>query len=168
MVGFPRMLHLGADNGNGCQVALFLNQVQGFESLVLSFQGVLRVSTGSSSGISVVALRGRYNERGSSRFGASVDPPRALRNDLIVKLVRRTDRTAANPVRLNDSPKDAPPAASFEEPTSMYSTTVLQAEWTTERTTRKLLNQETGDTNAKRGNRTGVISFGPDPGFRGV
>ena len=47
-------------------------------------------------------------------------------------------------------------------------TTVLQAEWTTERTTRKLLNQETGDANAKRGNRTGVMSFGPDPGFRGV
>ena len=47
-------------------------------------------------------------------------------------------------------------------------TTVGQTKRSTERTTRKLLNQEAGDANAKRGNRAGVMSFGPDPGFRGV
>ena len=45
------------------KVSLFLNQIQGFELLELPFQGVLRVSSGSPSGISVVGLRGRYNER---------------------------------------------------------------------------------------------------------
>ena len=46
------------------QVALSLNQVQGFESLPLPFQGVLRVSVGSPTEVSVVGLRSRYNERG--------------------------------------------------------------------------------------------------------
>ena len=55
------------------QVALFLNQVQGFESLALPFEGVLRISTGSSSGLSVVGLRGRYNERGD--FLIATTPP---------------------------------------------------------------------------------------------
>ena len=55
------------------QVALFLNQIQGFESLVLPFQGVLRVSTGSQSGVSVAGLRGRYNERGD--FLITTTPP---------------------------------------------------------------------------------------------
>jgi hypothetical protein len=45
-------------------VALFLNQVSGFESLRLPFRGLLRISTNSSSGISVIGFRGRYNERG--------------------------------------------------------------------------------------------------------
>ena len=45
------------------QVALFLNQVQGFETLSLPFSGVLRISTGAATGVSVVGLRGRYNER---------------------------------------------------------------------------------------------------------
>ena len=49
--------------GNG-QVALFLSEVSGLGGLPNPFQGVLRVSTSSSSGISVVGLRGRYNERG--------------------------------------------------------------------------------------------------------
>ena len=41
----------------------FLDQIQGFESLALPFKSVLRISTGSASGVSVVGLRGRYNER---------------------------------------------------------------------------------------------------------
>ncbi|HYR84529.1 MAG TPA: NHL repeat-containing protein [Terriglobia bacterium] len=44
------------------QAALFLNQVQGLANLPTPFQGVLRVS--SSTSISVIGLRGRYNERG--------------------------------------------------------------------------------------------------------
>jgi hypothetical protein len=44
------------------QAAIFLNQIPGFASLPASFQGVLRLS--SAAPISVVGLRGRYNERG--------------------------------------------------------------------------------------------------------
>lgn len=43
------------------QVARFLSEIPGLESLPSEFQGVLRVS--SASPISVVGLRGRYNER---------------------------------------------------------------------------------------------------------
>src|SRR5262245_20091181 len=47
------------------QVAKFLTQIPGFESIQAPFQGVLRVSsTSSPAGIAVVGLRGRYNERG--------------------------------------------------------------------------------------------------------
>ena len=42
------------------QVAMFLNQVEGLRNLPSPFQGVLRIS---GTGISVVGLRGRYNER---------------------------------------------------------------------------------------------------------
>ena len=45
--------------GNG-QIALFVNELGNFP---FAYQGVLRISTTSSSGISVVGLRGRYNER---------------------------------------------------------------------------------------------------------
>ena len=45
------------------QIALFLNQINGFQSLPSSFQGVLRISTSSSLGISVIGLRSRNNER---------------------------------------------------------------------------------------------------------
>jgi hypothetical protein len=45
------------------QIARFLHQVEGFGTLPSSFQGVLRVTTTSASGISIVGLRGRYNER---------------------------------------------------------------------------------------------------------
>ena len=45
------------------QRALFLNELPGFSSLPASFQGVLRVSTNAVSGVSVIGLRGRYNER---------------------------------------------------------------------------------------------------------
>jgi hypothetical protein len=47
------------------QVAKFLNQISGFEGVQVPFHGVLRISsTSSPSGIAVVGLRGRYNERG--------------------------------------------------------------------------------------------------------
>ena len=45
-------------------IAKFLRQIAGFTTLPIPFQGVLRVSTASPGGISVVGLRGRYNERG--------------------------------------------------------------------------------------------------------
>jgi len=46
------------------QKAIFLNQIQGLGSLQLPFQGVLRVSSADfSEPISVIGLRGRYNER---------------------------------------------------------------------------------------------------------
>src|SRR5262249_14290500 len=44
-------------------LALFLSQFPGFSALPSEFQGVLRISTTSPNGISVVGLRGRYNER---------------------------------------------------------------------------------------------------------
>jgi hypothetical protein len=43
------------------QTATFLNQVAGLTGIPLPFQGVVRIS--SSAAISVVGLRGRYNER---------------------------------------------------------------------------------------------------------
>ncbi len=49
--------------GNG-QVAVFLNQIKGFDTVTLPFTGVLRVSTDSVSGIAVTGLRGITNERG--------------------------------------------------------------------------------------------------------
>ncbi|HYK92147.1 MAG TPA: SBBP repeat-containing protein [Acidobacteriota bacterium] len=46
------------------QIALFLKQIPGFESLPSPFRGVLRVSTKSTAAkVSVIGLRGRYNER---------------------------------------------------------------------------------------------------------
>jgi len=44
------------------QAAMFLNEMPGFSTLPPTFQGVLRVSS-SSGAISVIGLRGRYNER---------------------------------------------------------------------------------------------------------
>jgi hypothetical protein len=46
----------------GGQIAVFLDQIQGFGALAPDFQGVLRISTSSSEGISVLGLRSRYNE----------------------------------------------------------------------------------------------------------
>jgi hypothetical protein len=43
------------------QTATFLNQIPGLASLPLPFQGVMRIS--STSQISVIGLRARYNER---------------------------------------------------------------------------------------------------------
>jgi hypothetical protein len=48
-----------------------LNQITGFGSLPLPFQGVLRAS--STASISVMGLRGRYNERGD--FLMTTTPP---------------------------------------------------------------------------------------------
>src|SRR5204862_8086254 len=45
------------------QVAKFLNELPGFSAVQSSFQGVLRISTNSSGAISVIGLRGRFNER---------------------------------------------------------------------------------------------------------
>jgi hypothetical protein len=49
--------------GNG-QVSMFLGEITGFGALPNPFQGVLRVSTNATTGLSLVGLRGRYNERG--------------------------------------------------------------------------------------------------------
>jgi len=55
------------------QIAEFLGQIPGFGSLPNPFQGVLKVSTTAASGISVVGLRGRQNERGD--FLITTTPP---------------------------------------------------------------------------------------------
>ncbi len=55
------------------QVAQFLGQLPGFSSLPNSFQGILRVSAAAGSGVSVVGLRGRQNERGD--FLITTTPP---------------------------------------------------------------------------------------------
>lgn len=55
------------------QVAMFLNQIPGFSGLTAPFQGVLRISTTAPTGISVVGLRGRTNERGD--FLITTTPP---------------------------------------------------------------------------------------------
>ena len=55
------------------QIAQFLGQIPGFGSLPNPFQGVLKVSTTAASGISVVGLRGRQNERGD--FLITTTPP---------------------------------------------------------------------------------------------
>jgi hypothetical protein len=53
------------------QQATFLNQIPGFGALPMPFQGVLRAS--STSNISVMGLRGRYNER--EEFLMTTTPP---------------------------------------------------------------------------------------------
>jgi len=53
------------------QNAFFLSQVPGLTSLPASFQGILRIS--SATPVSVVGLRGRYNERGD--FLITTTPP---------------------------------------------------------------------------------------------
>jgi hypothetical protein len=47
----------------GGQTALFLHEIPGFKNVVSPFQGVFRVSTDSRAGLSLIGLRGRYNER---------------------------------------------------------------------------------------------------------
>jgi len=56
--------------GSG-QVAKFINEL--FPTLTGHFEGILRVSTLSASGISMAALRSRYNERGD--FLITTTPP---------------------------------------------------------------------------------------------
>src|SRR6185503_2128158 len=64
--GSPTGLSATAAIPGSGQLAIFLNQIPGFETLPRNFRGILRVSTGGTfpSGIAVVGLRGRYNERG--------------------------------------------------------------------------------------------------------
>jgi hypothetical protein len=45
------------------QRSMFLNEIPGFESLANGFQGILRIAGASNAPISVIALRGRTNER---------------------------------------------------------------------------------------------------------
>lgn len=47
------------------QVARFLREIPGFENLNTPFRGILRITTDSSSGIAVVALRTMVNEKGN-------------------------------------------------------------------------------------------------------
>src|SRR5262249_45240530 len=49
--------------GPNSQVAMFSDELPGFENLPVPFRGVLRIST-TGAGISVAGLRCRYNERG--------------------------------------------------------------------------------------------------------
>jgi hypothetical protein len=48
----------------GGQVAVFIDQIPGYESLPIPFRGLLSVRTANPDGIAVTGLRGRYNERG--------------------------------------------------------------------------------------------------------
>jgi hypothetical protein len=50
-------------SGSG-QIALFLDQVSGLSPLPDPLAAILRISTASAAGVSIVGLRGRYNERG--------------------------------------------------------------------------------------------------------
>jgi hypothetical protein len=56
------------------EIALFLNQISGFESLQLPFRGVLRISANSTAmEVTVTGLRARYNER--QDFLVTTTPP---------------------------------------------------------------------------------------------
>ena len=59
--GAPSGFRGTVDIPAGGQIARFLNQVPGFESLPLTFQGVLRVS--APVPVATIGLRARYNER---------------------------------------------------------------------------------------------------------
>jgi len=50
------------------QVALFLNQIPGFETLAAPFEGVLRVAAASPQGITAAGFRAIVNERGNVLF----------------------------------------------------------------------------------------------------
>ena len=52
----------------GGQVALFLNDVPGFETLAAPFEGVLSVIARSPQGITAAGFRTLYNERGNILF----------------------------------------------------------------------------------------------------
>jgi hypothetical protein len=64
----------------GGHSAMFLSQIPGLLSSSNPFHGVLRLSTSSAGGISVLGLRGRYNERGDflisemPSFNESIQP----------------------------------------------------------------------------------------------
>jgi len=61
--GAPAGRALTTPIGPNSQVSMFIDELPGFENLPMPFRGVLRIST-TGAGISVVGLRGRYNERG--------------------------------------------------------------------------------------------------------
>ena len=46
------------------QISKFLREIPGFDSVRLPFRGVLRVSTNNADGVSVLGIRGHYNQRG--------------------------------------------------------------------------------------------------------
>jgi len=73
LAGTPTGLSGGITIPSNGQTGLFLSEIPGFVSLPVPFQGVLRASTASSGGISMVGLRGRYNERGD--FLVTTTPP---------------------------------------------------------------------------------------------
>ncbi len=73
LAGAPTGLTGSATIPGSGQIAVFLGQVQGFESLPVPFQGVLRITTSSGAGVSVVGLRARVNERGD--FLITTTPP---------------------------------------------------------------------------------------------
>jgi hypothetical protein len=63
------------------QVSMFLNDIPGFSSLAMPFQSILRISTISTAGISMIGLHGRFNERGDFLMAAmpsvNEDAPKA-------------------------------------------------------------------------------------------
>jgi len=66
--GLTGTLNLGA----GINRSFFLNQIPGLQNLPSSFKGMLRISS-SSNALTVVGLRGRYNERND--FLITTTPP---------------------------------------------------------------------------------------------
>ena len=50
------------------QVAMFLNQIPGFETLAVPLEGILRVNAPSGSGVTGAGFRGIFNERGNALF----------------------------------------------------------------------------------------------------
>jgi hypothetical protein len=50
------------------QLSRFLKEIPGFDAVPLPFRGTLQISTEAPEGISVVGLRGRYNERSDFLF----------------------------------------------------------------------------------------------------
>ena len=75
--GQPLMLTGSLTIPGGERTAVFLNQIPGFESMPVSFQGILRVST-SGTPVSVLGMRSRYNERGDSLITAIPVVPESL------------------------------------------------------------------------------------------
>jgi len=50
------------------QLAMFLNQVPGFETLAAPFEGILRVAATSGTGVTGAGFRAIFNERGNTLF----------------------------------------------------------------------------------------------------
>ena len=46
------------------QISKFLREIPGFAGVTMPFRGILRVSTNNPDGISVIGVRGHYNQRG--------------------------------------------------------------------------------------------------------